>query len=80
MSRSPARLGLVALATGAVLLLLPGSMLAAEPSRNDSVVFQANADVTVPAGTQRDVVIAMMAMRRSAARSAPSSSSTAQRP
>ena len=59
MSRSPARLGLVALATGAVLLLLPGSMLAAEPSRNDSVVFKANADVTVPAGTQRDVVIAI---------------------
>src|SRR6185503_18016435 len=58
MIRRSLRAGLVAVATGAVLLSMPPPAFGADPAR-DSFVFQANADITVPAGTQRDAVIAI---------------------
>jgi len=59
MIRRSLRAGLVAVATSAVLLSMPPPAFGADPARDDSFVFQANADIRVPAGTQRDAVIAI---------------------
>jgi hypothetical protein len=47
----------VALATVAVLFFVPASVAAADLPHDGSVVIQANADVTIPAGEHRDAVI-----------------------
>jgi hypothetical protein len=59
MLRTAVRAGVVAVAACAVSLSLAAPALAADPARDDSLVFQVNADVTVPAGTHRDAVIAI---------------------
>jgi len=59
MIRRSLRASSVALAIGLVLLSLPLPTLAAGPARDDSFVFQVNADLSIPAGTHRDTVIAI---------------------
>jgi hypothetical protein len=59
MMRRTLKAGLVAVATGVALLSIPIPTLAADPAGDDSLVFQVNADLTIPAETQRDTVIAI---------------------
>lgn len=53
------RIVVIALTTAAAFLLLPAPALAQEVARDGSFVFQANADVTIPAGESRDAVIVL---------------------